>query len=127
MEIFDDFFGSSKENDKDYLYPKAGINANPLVKKAINEFRRLPNNVKEQKPLLYWLLGSGTPPYKMTKKESGYIGKSYRGQNCGNCRYTFMRWVNKELICSQIQGNIELGHWCKLWVSGDTANPKPKK
>jgi hypothetical protein len=63
----------------------------------------------------------------MTKKESGYQGKPFKGQNCGNCRYTFMRWVNKELICSQIEGNIKLEHWCKLWVSGDSVNPKPKK
>jgi hypothetical protein len=76
---------------------------------------------------LYWLLGSGTPPYKMTKKGSNYIGKPYRGQKCGNCRFTFQRYVNDELICSQIQGNIELDHWCRLWASGDTVNPKPNK
>ena len=126
MDIFEDFFGS-QNTQNDYVYPKAGINANPYVKKAIREFRKLPNEVKEQKPLLYWLLGSGTPPYKMSKKDSKYQGKSYRGQNCGNCRFTFMRWVNKELICSQIQGNVELDHWCKLWETGDTAIPKPKK
>ena len=128
MEVFEEFFGSQSEKvNNDYLYPKAGVNANPLVQQAIEQFRNLPNEAKEDKPLLYWLLGSGTPPYKMSKKDSLYVGKSYRGQNCGNCRFTFMRWVNKELICSQIQGNIELEHWCKLWASGDTVIPKPKK
>jgi hypothetical protein len=128
MEVFEEFFGSQSEKvNNDYLYPKAGVNANPLVQQAIEQFRNLPNEAKEDKPLLYWLLGSGTPPYKMSKKDSLYVGKSYRGQNCGNCRFTFMRWVNKELICSQIQGNIELGHWCKLWASGDTVIPKAKK
>jgi hypothetical protein len=128
MEIFEEFFGSQNEKvTNEYLYPQAGANANPLVKKAIEQFRNLPNDVKADKPLLYWLLGSGTPPYKMSKKDSLYKGKSYRGQNCGNCRFTFMRWVNKELICSQIQGNIELEHWCKLWASGDSVVPKPTK
>jgi len=128
MELFQEFFGSQSEKvNNDYLYPKAGVNANPLVQQAIEQFRNLPNEAKEDKPLLYWLLGSGTPPYKMSKKDSLYVGKSYRGQNCGNCRFTFMRWVNKELICSQIQGNIELEHWCKLWASGDTVITKPKK
>jgi hypothetical protein len=127
-DIFEEFLGSENRNlNNDYIYQKAGINANRYVKKAIQEFRRLPNDVKEQKPLLYWLLGSGTPPYKMTKKGSNYIGKPYRGQKCGNCRFTFQRYVNDELICSQIQGNIELDHWCRLWASGDTVNPKPNK
>jgi hypothetical protein len=126
MDVFESFFGSDNQNlNRDFLYPKAGVNANSYVKKAIRDFHRLPNSVKEQKPLLYWLLGSGTPPYKMTKKDSAYQGKEYRGQNCGNCRFTFMRWVNKELICSQIQGNIELDHWCRLWASADTVIPKP--
>ena len=124
MDIFEEFFGSQNEPlDNDYLYPKAGINANKHIKQAIEEFRRLPNKEKQNKPLLYWLLGSGTPPYKMSKKDSKYKKNSYRGQNCGNCRFTFMRVLNKELICSQIEGNIELNHWCKLWVNGDNLNP----
>lgn len=128
MDVFEEFFGSEKEkNNTDYFYPKAGLNANPLIKKAINQFRRLPNEVKAEKPLLYYLLGSGTPPYKMSKKDSHYQGKPFRGQNCGNCRFTFMRWINKELICSQIAGNVELDHWCKLWMNGDEVIPPPKK
>ena len=128
MDIFEEFFGSQNEPlDNDYLYPKAGINANKHIKQAIEEFRRLPNKEKQNKPLLYWLLGSGTPPYKMSKKDSKYKRNSYRGQNCGNCRFTFMRWVNKELVCSQIQGNVELDHWCKLWVGSDNVIPPPKK
>jgi len=117
--------GSEKPNE--FIYPEAGVNANKYIRKAISDFRKLPKEKRAKKPLLYWLLGSGTPPYKMSKKESNYIGKSVRGMNCGNCRYTFRRHVNDELICSQIRGNIELDHWCRLWVSGDTANPKPKK
>lgn len=128
MELFDEFLESEIRNvNNNFIYPKAGINANRYVQKAIQEFRTLPNNVKEQKPLLYWLLGSGTVPYKMSKKDSLYQGKPFRGQKCGNCRFTFMRWVNKELICSQIQGNIKLEHWCNLWVGSDSVIPPPKK
>lgn len=128
MDIFEEFFGTNKsEANRENLYPKAGINASSYVKKAIREFRKLPNDIKAQKPLLYWLLGSGTPPYKMSKKDSKYQGKEFRGQNCGNCRFTYMRWINKELICSQIQGNVELDHWCRLWMNGDGVNPPPVK
>ena len=128
MDVFEEFFGSQKERlDNEYLYPKAGLNANPYIKKAIEEFHKLPNEAKENKPLLYWLLGSGTPPYKMSKKDSAYQGKPYRGQNCGNCRFTFMRVLNKELICSQIEGNVEIEHWCKLWMGGDNLIPPVKK
>jgi hypothetical protein len=128
-DIFEDLIGilGSQIPDNNFDYPNAGINANIYVQKAITQFRKLPFEEKRKKPLLYWLLGSGTSPYKMTKKGSAYMGKPYRGQNCGNCRFIFQRCVNKELICSQIQGNIELNHWCRLWVSGDTVNPKPKK
>ena len=36
MDVFEEFFGSQQEKiNKDYVYPKAGVNANPLVKKAI--------------------------------------------------------------------------------------------
>lgn len=115
------------ENIDEFFYENAGYNANPFVKRAINEFRNLPIEIRRKKPLLYWLLGSGTPPYKMSKKDSNYIGRTVKGQNCGNCRFTFRRYVNNELICSQIQGNVKLDHWCRLWVSGDTAIPKPKR
>ena len=110
----------------DTSYGLAGKQAPFEVREAIARWRKFPKKKRDSKPLLYWLLGSGTPPYKMTKKDSNYKGKSYRGQNCGNCRYTFRRHVNDELICSQIRGNVELNHWCRLWVSGDTAIPKGK-
>lgn len=117
--------GSKKESNE---YKGVGKNAPLLVRKAIEEFKRLPENVRSKKPLLYWLLGSGsgTPPYKMSKKDSNYVGKPVNGMKCGNCRFTFKRHLNDELICSQIRGNIELDHWCRLWVGGEDLNPKPK-
>jgi hypothetical protein len=127
MYLDEVMWGADGEKPSDKPYPKAGENAPLEVRKAVAMWRKMPKKKRDSKPLLYWLLGSGTPPYKMTKKDSNYIGKSVKGMNCGNCRYTFRRHVNDELICSQIEGNIELGHWCRLWVSGDTAIPKPKK
>jgi len=110
-EIFGDLLGIDGQfADYNFDYPKAGSNANINVQRAISQFRSLPVEERKKKPLLYWLLGSGTPPYKMSKKGSNYIEKPYRGQKCENCRFTFQRYVNGELICSQIQGNIELDH-----------------
>ena len=110
------FFDNSGSN----LYENAGLNANQHIQKAIEEFRQLSPEERAEKPLLYYLLGSGTPPYKMSKKDSNYIGKTIKGMNCGNCRFTFMRYVNKQYICSQIEGDVKLNHWCRLWVSGNT-------
>ena len=74
-DIFEDLIGidGNKIPDNNFDYPTAGVYANPYVQKAISQFRRLPIEEKRKKPLLYWLLGSGTPPYKMTKKGSNYI------------------------------------------------------
>jgi len=113
--------------EEQFFYESAGLKANKYIKQAIKEFRALPIEERRKKPLLYWLLGSGTPPYKMSKPDSNYKSYGVNGQNCGNCRFTFRRYVNDELICSQIRGNIKLSHWCRLWVSGDTAIPKPNK
>ena len=126
LEDLFSFEGSKNESDE---YKGAGKNAPLLVRKAIEQFKRRPEEQRSKKPMLYWLLGSGsgTPPYKMSKKDSNYIGKSVKGMNCGNCRFTFKRHINDELICSQIRGNIELDHWCRLWVGGKDVNPKPNK
>jgi hypothetical protein len=127
MDAQDFMYGVEGDKPEKKVKHRIGENAPRGVRLAIREWRKLPKKVRDKKPLLYWLLGSGTPPYKMSKKDSNYIGKSVKGMNCGNCRYTFRRHVNDELICSQIRGNIKLDHWCRLWVSGDTTNPKPKK
>ena len=127
MDLDNYMYGADGYKEANNPNQVAGVNAPNGVKIAIARWRKLPKKIRDKKPLLYWLLGSGTPPYKMSKKDSNYIGKSVKGMNCGNCRYTFRRHVNDELICSQIKGNIILDQWCRLWVSGDTANPKPKK
>lgn len=101
---------------KKYDYPDAGINASECIKQKIEEFRALPEHLKEEEPLLYYLLGSGTPPYKMSKEDSLYADVSnVEGQYCINCIYSYYQPLRKVLICSQIRGAILKEGWCKLW------------
>jgi hypothetical protein len=103
-------------------YPGAGRRAQPEVKAAIRRWRaRVSDRTKVSTPLLYWLLGDSTPAYKMTQADSLY-GPAPRGkirQKCGNCDYAFQHVISKEHICSQIEGQIQLALWCRLWVRFD--------
>lgn len=99
----------------DEQYKEAYDNAPAEVKAAIERFMRKPKAFRDNKPLLYFILGSGTPPYKMSKKDSLYADKSINKQNCGNCIFTYIKYVDKKPICSQIRGTIKLAGWCKLW------------
>ncbi len=105
--------------DRQYDYPDAGRKAPPEVKLAILRFRTIvPESVRQRVPLLYWLLGSGTPPYKMSKQDSLYgpAPLSRADESCGNCRFAWQKVVRRDRhICSQINGPIELRLWCKLW------------
>ena len=93
-------------------YPKAGENAQPEIKTAIKRWHELKD--KPDEPLLYWLLGSGTPPYKMSKKDSEY-GEERKGQRCGNCKFAYKKVIKDRIICSQISGEIKPEMWCRLW------------
>ena len=73
--------------------------------------RKLPNDT----PLLYALLGSGTPPYKMSPGDAQYGTPPVRAQTCGNCVRAFQHVTSKAYICDQIRGPIEPGAWCRLW------------
>lgn len=99
----------------DEQYKEAYEKAPAETKKAIERFMSKPEKLRSMKPLLYFVLGSGTPPYKMSKKDSLYVDKSVKKQNCGNCIFTYIKYVDKKPICSQIRGTIKLGGWCKLW------------
>ncbi len=100
-----------------YEYPSAGENAPPEVKRAIAKFRRLPIAQKESVPLLYWLLGSGTPDYKMSKEDAEYVDQSEIDfQNCANCISAFQHVTSGEFICDQMEGEIQGEAWCKLWA-----------
>ena len=104
-------------------YPKAATLGQPEVRQAVRRFFLQPAEVQEWTPLLYWLLGSGTPPYKQSYELSWYTdGPSpVANQQCSNCRFA---WANVDApsalskalyICSQIRGEINPAGWCKLW------------
>lgn len=44
-------------------YPDAGKDAPEETKGAMEDWGKQPEKVKQNTPLLYWLLGSGTPEY----------------------------------------------------------------
>lgn len=99
-----------------FAYPRAGRNAPIEVRRAIQAFRRLPLKLRAQTPLLYWLLGDGTPPYKMAPADADYIEEGRGPELCANCAYAFQHVTSREYICSQISGPIQPRAWCRLWV-----------
>ena len=102
--------------DEQHQYPKAGKKASKEVKKVIEEFRNLPLDKRKNKVLLYYILKSGTPSYKMPKPDSDYVDKStVENQTCGNCEFAYKKVVSDAHICSQIDGLIKLEGWCRLW------------
>lgn len=102
-----------------YEYPEAGgSKAQPEVKKAVERWRSLPEEERARIPLLYWLLGSGTPPYKMDKADAEYQEGPKGKQKCGNCLFAYQNATNGRFICSQVRGHIEPRAWCRLWKKG---------
>ena len=96
-------------------YLTAGQRAQPEVKAAIQRFRLLPAD-QRNRPLLYWLLGSGTPPYKMAQGDARYTDNTpVPSQKCSNCPHSFLHHASQTNICDQIRGVIQPGGWCKLW------------
>ncbi len=101
-----------------YEYPEAGKRAPIGVRAAIRAWHAFaPAWMKERQPLLYWVLGSGTSPYKMTPEESAYTDAStVDSQECANCYSAYKHVVYEDkFICSQIQGSIKPKGWCRLW------------
>lgn len=100
-------------------YTETGDNAQPEVQEAILRWAKLPATERAKKPLLYWLLGSGTPPYKIPKSIARYVDRSgIPGQTCGNCEFQYLKTANKKYICSQIRGAIKPPGWCIYWLKG---------
>lgn len=120
VEILDEdvrkFYHNFVNEDESHYYSDVPENAQPEVKKAIERWRNLPIEERKDQVLLWWLLGSGTPPYKMPPKDALYVDESKNNNsNCGNCEYLYIKTSNGHHICSQISGDVNPNGWCKLW------------
>ena len=106
--------------DQPYMYPEAGSSDAPeVVQKYVEEFRELSDDERAEKPLLYRVLGSGTPAYKLSKKDSKYTDDSVvEGENCRNCEFIYYSLSADKYICSQVSGEIKPKGWCDRWVKG---------
>jgi len=95
-----------------------------LVQGFARIYRQLPTDApgidKSQIPMLYALIGSGTPPLKMSLEDAAYQPRPGPGgdQRCSNCSSAYQNLVTGDMICSQIEGEIEPDAWCRLWNSG---------
>ncbi len=98
-------------------YPQAGQPpAQPEIQQAVRRFRSLPIAEQARIPLLYWLLGSGTPPYKMAPGEAGYVNPSTGAQTCANCAHAWQNPSTGVLICAMIRDPIVPAAWCRFWA-----------
>ena len=100
-------------------YQEALINSPKWIKDAWIEFNKLPLEVQKKTPFLYFVLGKGkgTPPFKMSKKDSNYKDpSSNKDFICGNCIFYYTNPVKKIGICSQIRGNVDYDAICRLWI-----------
>ena len=98
-----------------YEYSDAGKNAPDEVREAIENFHEESEDLKSTTPLLYYLLGDGTPPYKMSKTDSAYQDKPKQGRNCANCLFLYHQPLRSQNICSKIRGKVDPNAWCKFW------------
>lgn len=100
-----------------FLYHQAGKGAQPEVKQAIVRFRQLPVSERAEAVSLWgWLLGDdGTPPYKPTKADVGYVDHEVDEQNCGNCNSAYEHVTSGTFICDRMEGPIEPEAWCQRW------------
>jgi len=88
----------------------------PGVKEAIEDWKEnTSDSYKKRVPLLYHLLKSGTPPYKMSKEDSEYVDQASGEQKCSNCEYLYQEVATGDYICSQIRGKVEPEGWCNQW------------
>jgi len=92
----------------------------PEVKEAVERFRDMDPDERDTNILLYWLLGSGTPPYKMSKEDSQYSHTTgTQEQACANCEFLYQKVTTGEYICSQIRGKVKPGGWCNQWKAAE--------
>lgn len=104
----------------DLGYEDAVKNAPPGVANRLLEFANLPEEEREDTTLLYYILGTGTPAYKMSQELSEYDPEGGSAeQNCGNCEYMYLKLKTGQYICSHIRGEVHFKGWCKLWKGYD--------
>lgn len=105
------------EQDK-YEYVSVDENAEPQpeVKEAVKRFRNMDPEERDTNILLYWLLGSGTPPYKMSQEDAQYSRNAgNQKQACLNCEFFYQKVPTGSYVCSQIRGNVHPEGWCNQW------------
>ena len=100
---------------ENHLYPDAGKRAVPEVREAIARFRKMPKAARAMVPLRFWLLGTGTPDFKMEKVDAQYTEDKTGKQTCGNCEYAY-KTAQGDFICSWVRGEIRPQDWCKYWI-----------
>ena len=116
-----DTFSKSLEKDMVEGYPDLPFDETP--EEVVNWLHRTNPDydpAEEDDALLYQLLGSGTPPWKMSKEDSDYKSEPEGDAYCGNCEYTWYSNETGNLICSKVRGEIDWEGWCRLW---DHAEP----
>jgi len=100
-----------------YDYDDAGSNAQPEVKAAMDRFRRLPEDIRAKKPLWSWLLGEGTPRFKVSAEDSEYVDKSPDDHHvCANCEFFYLHIPTHDGICSEIEPRVKAAGWCNRWL-----------
>jgi hypothetical protein len=99
-------------------YSDALKNAPKWIKTAWDEYVKMGDEYMKKYPFLWFVLGDGkgTPPYKMTKKDSKYKDPTpYPNVFCGNCKFYYVQPLRKAGICSWVRGNVDYDAWCKFW------------
>jgi hypothetical protein len=97
-------------------YEEARELGQPEVQEAVERYLAIPQEQRSEHVLLWWLLGSGTPPYKMSQEQAEYAdGAGTVEQACLNCDFFYQKVPTGEYVCSQMRGPIEPGGWCNQW------------
>jgi hypothetical protein len=83
----------------------------------VGRFRALPDEERATAVSLWgWLLGdAGTPPYKMTRGDAGYVEHPVGAERCGNCGSAYLHVVSETYICDRMRGAILPHAWCERW------------
>jgi hypothetical protein len=98
----------------------------------IDAWRQRSLEERKSRPLLYAILGDGTPLFKFDPEDIAYteateglregFGKDgpdttgYKlGQACGNCRSLFIHKTSGVRICDQMKVTVREKAWCNRW------------